>query len=1057
MKKSFYIFACMIICSIGTLAADYSATKGVDTSIKTIVSGQYTFSSNTLFFTGPVERIRFDLTGSAAFYKTGKNRLSLATFTLKAANGTAIALAATDFTGNNIHDFTNLVDGKTTTFCNAAWSTEATANDYFEIALPEGTDLQGGFSFSFITENTTMNPTAFDVILYSSTGEVAFTEKSYTITISGTSEPVKITYKGQSYSADDNIKTTDEITADDITATEIQGYTYSVNVSGTTISIVYTPAEIISNPPSVAALLDRIGGEGTSSQIETELDPSMNSRQDIFTISAKEGKPFVKGNSLCAITAGIGWYLNHYLNVNIAWNNLNECGDGAYTELPSMVIPTEDETHTCDAKYRYYLNYCTYGYSMATWSTARWMKEIDWMALHGVNMPLAIIGLEQVWKDFLMKDLTACGANSNYTETEAENFIPGPAYIGWWAMNNLQGWGGDKSSDPSAGMHDNAWYKRQVTLGQAILERERQLGMQPVLPGFCGMVPTNFTTKTGIATSSTNNWNNFVRPYILDPSSEAFPKMAAKYYERLKSIMGESKYYSMDPFHEYGYITSGKYAEGYKACYDAMNTNCGDSTLWVIQQWEWQDYQKCSLTSVPAGKMLVLDLFSDGKPAFDSYSGYAPQKAIYCIIPNFGGRSGLMGRLESVAGNYFANKAKYSTIQGIGAAPEAIEQTPITYDLLFELPWLGAKPDIQTWVNEYSKTRYGVENYNAQIAWDELRQSALAFGTDAVQGPIEDVWAARPNLTCSPVSYWGKTISNVSGTYTKERRQMVADASYKLIDASSELQDNKNLDYDLIEVGGQALADYAYSLLSAINDAKTGGETAKFNERKTAFLQLILDVDSLKGTNTNFRVGKWTQEARSAAGEIVGASLAKPDWYEQANARTLITTWGDYATSESTPLHDYSYRSWNGMLKDFYYPRWEYFFSNNCSNPTNGWFYHDWDWAHSKVWKVSDSAKSTTALAEGAAGYSYSAEAKGNTADVALAVLSKYIVPVEEAGETVYKYRYVDSDCPTGIDDIRSSNVTNGSTGGTYTISDLKISGANGHGIFIINGKKVIK
>ena len=40
-----------------------------------------------------------------------------------------------------------------------------------------------------------------------------------------------------------------------------------------------------------------------------------------------------------------------------------------------------------------------------------------------------------------------------------------------------------------------------------------------------------------------------------------------------------------------------------------------------------------------------------------------------------------MGRLNNVTENYFTYKAKFASIKGIGTAPEAIEQTLVTYDL----------------------------------------------------------------------------------------------------------------------------------------------------------------------------------------------------------------------------------------------------------------------------------------------------------------------------------------------------------------------------------------
>ena len=44
------------------------------------------------------------------------------------------------------------------------------------------------------------------------------------------------------------------------------------------------------------------------------------------------------------------------------------------------------------AEYRYNMNVCTFGYSYAHWDWKRWEREIDWMALNGINMPLAFNG-----------------------------------------------------------------------------------------------------------------------------------------------------------------------------------------------------------------------------------------------------------------------------------------------------------------------------------------------------------------------------------------------------------------------------------------------------------------------------------------------------------------------------------------------------------------------------------------------------------------------------------------------------------------------------------------
>ena len=760
----------------------------------------------------------------------------------------------------------------------------------------------------------------------------------------------------------------------------------NTTMEGTTITVTYTANQVVDNPQAISDMLNRIGGAGTSAKFVTRLDEGLFADgKDKFIIGNQDGKPYIQGSSMTAIATGINWYLNHDAHINISWNQLT--AGIASASLPAAT-PVEK---TCDADYRYYLNYCTFGYSMTTWTWDRWQKEIDWMALHGINMPLQIVGLEEVWRKVLVQ--------YNYTNDEAKAFAAGPAFTAWWGMNNLEGWGGTT---------DDAWFARQAKLGKDICNRMKELGMQPVLPGFAAIVPHDFTSKNpAYASESQGNWGgSFVRPWIMDPSGAKFSEVAEKYYKALEEVLGTSKYYSMDPFHEGGSISSGKYSEGYKAIYDAMNDNCGSDTKWVIQQWQWAGYQRNSLTAVPAGRLIVLDLFADGQPAFDSYNGYAPQEAVFSTIPNFGGRSGFMGRLDNMASNYFTYKNKYSTVKGIGAAPEAIESVPVVYDLLFELPWMGTAPNVTAWVADYATNRYGQANTNAQKAWESIHQSAMAFGADAIQGPIEDVWAARPNLDATPASKWGKTIANAASIYTPERRQKLISAIYDLVGESGNLS-GSNYQYDLIEAGGQVMADYAYDLLVGIKAAKAANNEALFNQRKDAFLSLVLGMDAFKGTHQMFRLGNWTQTARDAAAEVQGATTATPDWYELDNARTLITTWGDKGPSD-WGLRDYSYRSWQGLLKDYYYPRWEYYFDHDCQAPSAGWFYSEWNWAHELEGEWGTSAKGTQMKVERTY---YSPIPEGNTVDEANKLLAKYILPVQLNDKSVkYVYRALETD-----------------------------------------------
>lgn len=1008
--------------------SDY-ATAGTESG------GKYNFTSGWIYTAGPCNKIRFTLTESGAFFQNGAKRLSLDEFVLYNAEGEAVELNSSNVTGNNIADFTNMLDGTDGTYTNAAWGSSSATDDWFEIDLGR-TDLGGAFRFSFVTENTTMNAKAFEIKMsYEKPADYIFAvnapaDKEYTVT-----------YNGNDIKAGDPIaiKAFDENL---LVATEIPGYTWSVVVDdeNETVTLVYTAAPDDINPSAVVSLINRVGGAGTADKFKFVLSPSLNSKNEVFVIGSEDGKILIKGTTISAITTGIGWYLQNHAHINIAWNSLNEktVDGGAYADLSNLPLPTGEETRTSDAMYRYYLNTCAFGYSMTSWTWKRWQQEIDWMALHGINMPLQLVGLEEVWRSFLTMQDGNGNRKYGYSDTEAKAFVAGPAFIAWWAMNNLQGWGGTAEGTKSGGtwagaggVQDDAWYARQKKLAKQIVDRQRELGMQPVLPGWSGMVPTNFTSKSGYATRNNgNNWaGDFVRPLLLNVSNANYADIAADYYKCLYDVMGSSQYYSMDPFHEGGGAGT---MEDYEALYAAMEAANRDPK-WVIQQWQWSETQKYALTAVPAGRLVVLDLFSDGSPAFDSYSGYAPQDAVFCAIPNFGGRSGLMGRLNNLANNYFLYKGKYASIKGIGAAPEAIEQTPVTYDLIFQLPWMGEKPDVAEWVKNYATARYGADNDVAQQAWELLRQGPLNYGADGIQGPVEDVWAARPNLDANKASSWGKTLTDAQGTYTKARQQMLIDATYKLLGQNESLGFTagdgsvyeSNYYYDLVEFGGAVLADYAYYLLLGIKEAKTAAGAnfatdATFIARRDAFLQLILDVDKFKGTNLNFRLGKWTLEARAAAGEVDGATTATPDWYEYNNARTIVSTW----SSPNTNLTDYSYRSWQGLMKDLYYPRWKHYFDNNCTTAEYGYF--EWNWAHGKKHSVGQTSVSNEALAVGEPGHTdtYTREPEGNTVEVAKEVLGKYIIPVAAGNSTYYAYRCLSNDMTTVCTVIAEAGAT---------------------------------
>ncbi len=106
--------------------------------------------------------------------------------------------------------------------------------------------------------------------------------------------------------------------------------------------------------------------------------------KDAFEIELENKKIVLRGSDGVAIASALYYYPNNYCHAQITWNGTN-------LALPATLpVPKKTIRKETPYVYRYYLNYCTFNHNMSWWDWSRWQKEIDWMALHGINMPLAI-------------------------------------------------------------------------------------------------------------------------------------------------------------------------------------------------------------------------------------------------------------------------------------------------------------------------------------------------------------------------------------------------------------------------------------------------------------------------------------------------------------------------------------------------------------------------------------------------------------------------------------------------------------------------------------------
>lgn len=643
----------------------------------------------------------------------------------------------------------------------------------------------------------------------------------------------------------------------------------------------------------VDGLLERID-HGASRKIKTEL---VKQDHDFFEITTKGGKPCIKGNTWVNIASGLNWYLKYYAGVQLTWNQMK-------ATLPATLpLPKKSERRETNLKLRYDFNYCTFSYSMAFWDWARWQTEIDWMALHGVNLPLAVVGEECVWRNLLLR--------LGYTKDEVNQFIAGPAFLAWWEMNNLEGWGGPLP---------DTWYTQQEKLQKQILRRMKEWGMEPVLPGYSGMLPSNAHEKLGVNVADGGKWNGYTRPLFLQPTDSRFHEIASLYYDELTKLFGKANYYSMDPFHEGGNAQGVDLDASGKSIMREMKA-VNPKAVWVIQGWS-ENPREALIHNLPQGDLLILDLFAECRPKwgiasiFQNDKGYGQHQWLFCMLENFGGNVGLHGRMDQLLNNFYQTQTnpKAAHLKGIGFTMEGSENNPVMFELMSELPWRPTKFGKEEWLKGYVRARYGTDDPTLQEAWQLLGATIYncPMGNNQ-QGPHESIFCGRPSANNFQASSWSK----MSNYYDPDD---ILRAATLFASVADKYRGNNNYEYDLVDIVRQAMADQARVQYEQTMASYKSFRRKAFATNSERFLKMLLLQDKLLGTRSEFRLGRWTTQARS-----LGTTPQEKDLYEW-NARVQITTWGNRTCADEGGLRDYAHKEWQGLLKDFYYLRWSTYF-----------------------------------------------------------------------------------------------------------------------------------
>ena len=693
-------------------------------------------------------------------------------------------------------------------------------------------------------------------------------------------------------------------------------------------------------------LISRVFGERAAAVFSLSLDANATCRgkqPPCFGLSADASRVSLTASSMSELTYGIGYYTRFHCGLTVGWKR----GGGSHTSAgswPCHVQSSADRTQINEAvaravAYTYEDNVCTHSYSYVWYDEARWTAHIDWMALSGINVFLALTGQEEIqYKAF---------RRFNLSDTQIREFFNGPAYLTWSRGQDLQSVGAAAMPEGGGSGLPRSWMQSQWKLQKTILSQTRALGIIGVLPAFQGNLPPQIKALHPTANISVVS----PRPPRIPPgdgtpdsggcawiasTDPLFGQVADAWMQIMLEDFGTDHWYQCD-----GFFTGAKppwyeapeqeavgrwdgsapiepdqdWAPVWAAAWSGM-ARTDPAARWLYQGWAirgWHDAAGASriralYEAVPHGQWIPLDMDVRGIWRYFGNYSFFGEPFIWTTLHNMGGNDGLKGDMRLLASIPTDALDARSSIIGTGATPEGINQNPPYYEYTYDTAWHTTPQLLSAWFETYSSRRYGnTANAQAAAAWDIL--STTVYNSQA-GGWHDDTGVEWNGLSNVP------TAKGINITALFQGWQLLIQAG------ASVGHHYDTLNYDIVNVGREILAQLITQFQANLTAAVIAIDKQQALSIADTLLSAYKDIDELVGCDEGFLLGAWIADAKKWA----NGSDAPASYYEW-QARSQVSAWWPVAPSDRKvnatytklpSLDNYANKHWNGLIRDFY-------------------------------------------------------------------------------------------------------------------------------------------
>lgn len=587
---------------------------------------------------------------------------------------------------------------------------------------------------------------------------------------------------------------------------------------------------------------------------------------DRYEIYAQDGKVVLAGNSNLSLAMAYYRYLNEYCGVVIT------NGDYDISTVGTTPLPETKIECTVKQKIRARTSHEFFSLEGNYWGFDRWEKEIDFMAMHGINTAYQFVGFDAV----LFETLSDFGMDEKF----CLEFVSGPAYLSRQLTGNVAGMSSVNSKD---------YLDRKLYIGKKITQREKELGITPVFPAILPSVPFSLRKKyIKMDIFKAPAWYNLPPIFYIKSENAFFEIFNGRFLKKQRELLGETKSYFFEPLYDVN-------QKGYNSYLASM----GERLSEVLDDFDPEAVCYTHLSAI-------------NKDFFKEISG---RKFIF--IKDSGDASALDGKkyIVSIRGNVYGRTSIYGDINRVCSVPYAKDGnavgTALELDTFRENPLYCAAAlkavsadeafDSDEFTKDFANKRYKTDEYTDDI----IAFKNLCYVSNESVGSII---CARPT-----------TVINHTAPFDTMERQYDYKKLFEIAKNILESNGRKTdaLRSDVQSMLRQALSDFALPVYKTATSFFRSKNVNNFEQASNLFLEICEDLDRLLKTREETSFSTHYEEAHS-----LGNSKEEKEAID-INYLMLHTVWGPL---DHSILYDTAWAEWSGLIKDYYAKRWYMYF-----------------------------------------------------------------------------------------------------------------------------------